>query len=1332
MSDLLSQSEMANQLSRLMSEVNEKMNTFKSLSRDQATFANQISNSFRESSQHYEKIAASSQDITASIASFTQNLEKAIGNKDVLNYYNDYADKMEDLTEKYDATAKTAEGLSQASEEAAKAAETSSQTAAKAAKAESDSLNKQQSTNNKNLKSLNTLSATLNDVTKRHNELSQKSEEASSAMGKFAKVLKGALGFAKGVFNVVGSIFGMAANFFKTAFTLPFMVLNNIAKLGNALRQDIQVTIEQAAQDSKEFFDSFSNIGQGIRKMTSMGKGMLKTFESYNSEAVKLFGEGASGIANMIKETTESVKNMGHYSELFGQTITRNKNSLFQYTRIKRIMSLTAEQEAYYAQDAGVNLIGLNKRLTTVTLQLDETSKEFGVDMKRLSKNFNNMRKDIALYGHLSDEELMRTTARLTQMKITTEDASNVFKKFNTFEDAANSVAMLSQTFGMNLDAMDIIRANNPEDIINMFRDSMISTGRTFEDLNRFEKQIMADQTGMSQEGLKALMTLRDKGLTHQEAVDQMKDQTPEAKQLKAIKELTSSMKLLQKIMTFTSPFEAFMKGLGKNAAASGKARKAFMALSNTYQMIHDFALNLDGDSVTALAEPVILIVNVMKDILSSDAFKGGLVSLVQGFGELATTVFGITDSDKIYYEVRDSLKNISEKGKKTILGEIEKTVMVDKDLSQGTKDLWEKYKSNKKYASYSNAQKFSMYLKEVRKKAVNNSKVKKDYDHLMKSFTESYNFVSLDREIEGKKSINEATKSLTGRAKKAISENSGGFKKFFDISGQTMGAILKGAAILLASGLNVINYALDNVDTSKLFKSNGEKSLLESFFDWDAGELEEIGNVIGDSLNEVFKRGGKLFFLGEWLMEQFSGVLLEIGGVFWDVFRSVGKEIMPSFFNNSARDIAFKEESKGADAYKGVTATSMNNTDYNTTQGKSSVLKKIQNLKSQSKIAGYENIAESLKGIDKDVNEDTIDKQTDRNITILKALVQSGEAAKINSSDLSKQLSDKEIQKIREENLQKALTDLTKPGSVYYNSMIKYKTILNERAAADREKGTGTFEQANIRASYNYLLDFLDQNDNTKWQKNEYFYKLLGSNFNDLYNPDSRDKYNTSAVANSLLRTSKLWEGNSPFGLDHNKEGKFITPFMMSQIPGLKGHVNRRTLGAMHAKSIDERLYDASDDAITKVKDGFFSEMFAVKPGGAIDNLMTSLGFVSSNANEAMALASDSYGETGIKKKSGNFTKESVQSNIDKLKEIKNDILKSSEGVSTAVLDNDFLGPLMKALTQEGLLDYLMRPDIISKSTLRINGDATVAGSYQDGRPAQFANDEYPEGIMS
>ncbi len=1320
MSELVSQVELANQLSNLLSSINEKMSEFKTLSRDQATFASQLSNSFRESSQSYEKIAGSSQSISVSVSEFSQNLEKTIGNKDILGYFDEYSEKMEDLTEKYESTSKTTKGLTEATDEASKAAEKNTSALDAAIKKEKNSLNKLHKANKDNLKALTSVGGSLSNLTEAHNEFAEAADKATSASNKFASAMKSGLSAGIGALKVIGSIIGLAANFFKTAFSLPFMVLDNVVKLGNALRQDIAVTIEQAAQDSKEFFDSFSNIGQGIRKMTSMGKGMLKTFEMYNSSAVKLFGEGASGIANMIKETTESVKNMGHYSELFGQSITRNKDSLFHYTRIKRIMGLTADQEAYYAQDAGVNLISVNDRLTTVTLKLDETSKEFGVDMKRLSKNFNVMRKEIAIYGHLSDAELMRTTSRLTQMKISVEDAGAVFKKFNTFEDAANSVAMLSQTFGMNLDAMDIIKAKNPEEIINMFRDSMISTGRTFDELNRFEKQIMADQTGMSQEGLKALMTLRDKGLTHQEAVDQMKDQTPEARQLKAIKELSSSMKLLQRIMTFTSPFEAFMKGLGKNAAASSKARKAFMSLSNTYQMIHDFAINLDGDTVAALTEPVILIVNVMKDIFASDAFKGGLRSLVAGFGELATSVFGITDSDKVYYEVQDSLKRISKEGKKTLLYEIEKNVVLDENLTEGTRNLWEKFKNNKKFSRLSTSQKFTKYLAEVKKRAANDPAVKKDFDALMKGFSQGYNFVSLNRKIKDKKDSAEVTQSLTERAQNTLDASKGNFSAFFDISGSTLGAILKGAAILVASGLNVLNYTLDQVDADKMTKKSGGKSLLESFFDWDAGELSEIGTIVGDALGEVFKRGGKLFFFGTWILEQFSYVVLEIGGVFWDVFKSLARQTFPSFFDTekTARDINYEEIKKGKSGYKSMQSSkSFDELDYGSYAGKYETVKKLKNVSKAKQFKGSE---KTMKRVERSFNEDTLDAADMQALTLIEAMQSKGQG------------------------------NYAKGKTSYTSKHKDLEDILNDK------KQMQTFEKAMtmswITASKNWLKKDWD-NLTLNWLSNP-----KNNNPGNLVLKDTLDKIFQVDIQNAKLDKSFVTrligenfdlltqEINNGLDLNNfNNQNNLVKALEKSVIDKrtnqeLEARIIKKGKNNMVPKYLSDRLlgllgeYDAGSEKTAfseyKIKDGFFNEMFAVKPGGAIDNLMTSLGYVSSNANEAMAIAN--YGSTGLQKTNSKYTREEVKKNIENLKKIKENLMAKSEEKTVVKVDSESIKPLMIALASEGMLDTMMRPDIISKSTLRINGDACTAGSYQDGRPAQFSNEEYPEGIMS
>lgn len=494
----------------------------------------------------------------------------------------------------------------------------------------------------------------------------------------FKNLFMGAFGLVKSVVSSIGSLVGAATQFVKFSLTVPFTIAQEAAKLGNMIRTDLVEVIQQSAEDLKESFDFDSSIGQGIQEMTARGKGMLLEFQSPSSELVKLFDMGASGIANMIKEVGTNVAAMGHFSEIFGRSIMGDERRLKNFTKMVRGFGFSSEDIHYMALDASNNLEHINVRMARLGVTLETTAKEFGVDRKRLSKNFMIMRKNITQFGHLSDEEIAATTARLTQMRIKLEDAVAVFDKFKTFEDAANSVAILSQTFGMNLDAFDMIQAKNPEEIINMFRNSMLETGRAFEDLNRFEKDLMAQHTGMSAESLAALMHYRDLGLTHQQAVDKMASERPEAKQMASLKKLNSAIKEVQKIMTFDSPFKAFADGLANNATLSGELKDVMVSLSQGYEGIYNYAKKLDPKTWEGLVKPINSIIRIMLGIFKSDAFKEGLVKTVEVISHFIGQMFNFDEPAKALQnsvfaahnaglELNDGVKNIAAANSKNV-----------------------------------------------------------------------------------------------------------------------------------------------------------------------------------------------------------------------------------------------------------------------------------------------------------------------------------------------------------------------------------------------------------------------------------------------------------------------------------------------------------------------------------------------------------------------------------------------------------------------------------------------------------------------------------------
>ena len=1310
--DLGQQTGFATQLSNSLAEVNAKLNIFADASRSQAKFAISIANSFEKTDQYLTNISNSTEKINDCLGDFLQGVKNLTTTSGMNEFFKNFVKHIDNSTERYKKTAQATEELAEASKKAQTTSEKSQESLNRAASEEKKYSTAQSKQTKKYIENLTKANKSAEEHNKVQEEFANAAEKAQEAGRSWAQSFKSAVSIGFNLIKIIGSLISTATTWVKTVFTLPFMVLKNVVKAGNALRTDLVTVIEQAAQETKEFFDSFSDIGQGIRRMTSMGKGMLLEFENVNSDAVKLFGQGAAGIATMIKETASAIKAMGHYSEMFGSTITKNRESLFHFTRIKKAIGLEDNQIAYYAQDAALSLTGLNKRLTTMALLTDDVSKQYGVDMKRLGKNFNKLRTDIALYGHLSDEELLKTTARLTQMKISVEDASSVFKKFSTFEDAANSVAMLSQTFGMNLDAMEIIQAKNPEDIINMFRDSMIATGRTFDEFNRFEKEILADQTGMSQEGLKALMTLRDKGLTHQEAVDAMKDQTPEAKQLKAIKELSSSINMLQKVMNFTSPFEAFMKGLGKNAAASKEARTAFMSLSNTYQMIHDFALNLDGDTVSALLEPVILIVDVMKNILNSPGFRGGLTSLVRGFSNLAMNLFGVTESDKIYVLLEKNINGMTKNQSKKFATDLLK---IEQDIEKfSVKNLYKKYMSNKKMSKKGN---FKKFLKEFKAKSLKDPAVKKEFDLFMKNFHKKYDMASF-KTIVKTGDVKTVTNDFQKELKNTLQGNTGNFEKFFDISGRTAGAIIKGAAILLTSGLNVLNSVISKVDTEGIEDSNGQ-SLIESFFKWEPGTLMTLGTSLLNALKDTFKSTGKLSFFGIWITEQFSSLLMSIGSFFWTTLKATGRQIWPDLFGSSeSMGEVMTKASTGKEGYRldSKKQVESNKFDSSKLEGQKSFASKLMDVKDADSSGSFKSITSDLT---KKAYAGIAEKSDYNLLSAMKGFQENftgkNKMTEADAEIFGGSTTAIAARKNKEKDFDKALSAAWK-NDIFFNK--DWRDSVEKRMSNKKMKFPGVpntagsdspdFSQTPWAKGYVDAKKVADGYNLDAPEKTNEYYRLFGKLINR-FDKMSTEELTKEAFGsqNSNFYEEALLRGKS-FKESRNK-------FFQSQIEKAKREYKGKE--TMKAFAIGDGLVDTTTS---------LSSTFAAKPGGFVDRMFSGLSSLSSDVTETSANVSSLYSGNQISSEGNKLTNKKVENICKRLEEYK-EAAKDPKLIDIPFDISDEICDLLGTkLVQRGLLDKMSRPDIMSASTTRLRPSASTAGNLQTGRQGINPGQEY------
>lgn len=468
-------------------------------------------------------------------------------------------------------------------------------------------------------------------------------------LGPYGKAAGAVLKLGKFMVDNFATSLKYATKFVSFMTTLPITITAAAAEIGNSLRNDITVSLGNAVEGTKELFDSSKEAGAGagaaIRNFTEVSKNSLLEFRDVNSKSVKLFGEGIAGVTARMTQLGQRINEMGPFADMFGQSLAKSGKHFEFFESSVRAMGMQADNVSYLAREAAANGENILTTLGKMKTELSSVAKETGVNQKILSKNFFALQNDITNFGHLSTNQLSNVSANLTKMGLEAKDAIAIFSKLDTFESAAQTAAMLSQSFGMNVDAFKLIQEEDPSKIFDMLRDSMMSTGRSFEQLNRHEKSLLATTTGLDAASLKSLMTFRDAGMTYEESMNKMKESTPEAKQLKAYEDMTGSLKEMKVIMQDKSFFTAFFKGLRTSIVLGTNIGKKFMEVGDKIQETFLGALNFTknkefAENVEKAFAPIIGKDGVLNDVMKAfDTSK--LQSVILPFAEKLTGFLG-------------------------------------------------------------------------------------------------------------------------------------------------------------------------------------------------------------------------------------------------------------------------------------------------------------------------------------------------------------------------------------------------------------------------------------------------------------------------------------------------------------------------------------------------------------------------------------------------------------------------------------------------------------------------------------------------------------------
>ena len=364
-----------------------------------------------------------------------------------------------------------------------------------------------------------------------------------SLLGGTFDLLSGGL---QGIVGIAQSAVGVVTGFFSGLFKAAADYRN---KAGREMFEANQAVIDQ-----------FGNLDD------TQGK-FVKTMSSSLGEASSALKGAGNSLYAAIGNSAAILKEMTELAGDFGDSLVflqdQIGDAVSELVLMKKGMGLTGEAMKNLGSLAQSSGGSLKDSLQEGMVASAHLSKQFGVDVKIIGKGLNAMASDMETFGHLSVKEMAAVATYSAKLGVEISALKGVMDKFDNFESAAQSAGQLAEAFGMNVDAMAMMNAENPAERIDMLRQSLAETGKSFDELSRHEKKLMAQTMGMDMSSLQNAMSVDpdemgfdDFGDAAEEAAEKM---TPE----QAMQNVAESIKKMSHAFeNMTSgPLSEFVRG---------------------------------------------------------------------------------------------------------------------------------------------------------------------------------------------------------------------------------------------------------------------------------------------------------------------------------------------------------------------------------------------------------------------------------------------------------------------------------------------------------------------------------------------------------------------------------------------------------------------------------------------------------------------------------------------------------------------------------------------------------------------------------------------------
>ena len=428
----------------------------------------------------------------------------------------------------------------------------------------------------------------------------------NSSRGLFKNLSVGktaALGFGVGLFSafkgttkilssVASGVMSVVTSLGKLAFAIistPFKILGGlIAEAGSKTGvSEIRVALNEIRE---QFGSLASNEGQMFASTVQDVRSQMQDLAGTGLRMARVYGYHREGVAAAMRSFMEIASALG--PALHSMTDALKGNQV-QLDMQRRGLGLTAEAFADVmsaARDMGKDPIDAMTRFSGVALSY---SKQFGINVKTMSKGMAEITKDVENFGNMGVEEMARVTTYAQKLGVEIATLGKLSQKWMNFDDAAQSASMLSQAFGMNIDAMQMMQEQNPAKQAQMLKDAFDQTGRSVQNMTKQELQLLSTTMGLSAEEARRFLAgeanYNELGKEAESEIDVMKEQS------KIMQEMADNIKRLTRQGTrqFSSFFDSISQGFSVGFKRTEEYRGLMIDMNRSLREGYKFGIKL-------------------------------------------------------------------------------------------------------------------------------------------------------------------------------------------------------------------------------------------------------------------------------------------------------------------------------------------------------------------------------------------------------------------------------------------------------------------------------------------------------------------------------------------------------------------------------------------------------------------------------------------------------------------------------------------------------------------------------------------------------------------